>query len=273
MKNILPLLLLIAVFTSCVKDRSSIPSGASVKSLVLKADTVTTTDSLRLGLIAYYPFNGNVVDSSGNGNNGTPYNLKSVANRFGTPNSAYCFDGSSSYISIKDNVLLRLNSTDFTINYWIDLEKYIATTGSSVLSKNNGPFQNGWNTSVTGYGSASTIVGKVGRAFYNVSGGDDPFAVGDKIIPTQTWTMITVQYTLFNHTISFYVNGVFDTSVSNIPTPNPLTNANLLIGKNSYNDPSGLTPPYYVKGMLDDIRIYRRALSSSEILRLYNLKY
>jgi hypothetical protein len=230
-------------------------------------------NTLKADLIAYYPFNGNAKDSSGKGNDGTTFNTVLTANRFGKANSAYYFDGSSSYISIKDNNLLRLNNTDFTINYWINLDEYIATTGSSVLSKNNGPYQNGWNCSVTGYGSAYTRVGKVGRAFYNVSGGDDPWAVGDKIVPTRTWTMITVQYSLLNQSITFYVNGVLDAVVNNIPTPNPLTNANLQIGKNVYNDPSGLTPPYYVKGAVDDIRIYRRALSSSDILKLYNLTY
>jgi PKD repeat protein len=51
------------------------------------------------GLIAWYPFNGNANDASGNGNNGTVYGASLVNDRFGNSNSAYSFDGSN-YIDI-----------------------------------------------------------------------------------------------------------------------------------------------------------------------------
>ena len=41
------------------------------------------------GLVAYYPFNGNANDASGNGNNGIPSNASLVTDRFGTANGAY----------------------------------------------------------------------------------------------------------------------------------------------------------------------------------------
>jgi len=44
-----------------------------------------SSDSLRL----YYPFNGNVNDESGNGNNGTISGAVLTEDRFGNPNSAY----------------------------------------------------------------------------------------------------------------------------------------------------------------------------------------
>src|SRR5258706_6951163 len=51
------------------------------------------------GLVAYYPFNGNADDASGNGNNGTVNGATLVQNRFGNPNAAYCFDGVSNFIN------------------------------------------------------------------------------------------------------------------------------------------------------------------------------
>lgn len=230
--------------------------------------------NLKLGLIAYYPFNyDSAVDSSGKGNDGTIYDISSVPDRFGKINCAYYFNGASSYVRIKDNQDLRLNNTDFTLNYWVNLDEYISSTGSAVLSKNNGPYQNGWNTSITGYQSATTEAGKVGSAFYNVSGGGDPFAVGNKTIEPHKWTMVTVVYNNQLHAISFYADGVLDVTVPNIPTPNAQTNADLLIGKNSYLDPSGATPAYFIKGRLDDIRIYKRALKAVEVSGLFNLSY
>lgn len=51
-------------------------------------------------LIAYYPFNGNADDATGNGNNGIPMNgVKLTTDRFGNPNSAYLFDGVDDYIA------------------------------------------------------------------------------------------------------------------------------------------------------------------------------
>jgi hypothetical protein len=47
-------------------------------------------------LAAYYPFSGNVLDSSGNGNNGTIHTgVTGVADKSGIPNRAYNFDGTT----------------------------------------------------------------------------------------------------------------------------------------------------------------------------------
>ncbi|MEZ2337053.1 LamG domain-containing protein [Mucilaginibacter sp. RCC_168] len=249
---------MISSFTSCSKKNNPKP---------------VVVDSLKVGLVAYYPFNNNAIDSSGKGNDGTVYNITSAPNRFGKANTAYYFNGTSSYIRVKDNQALRLSNTDFTINYWVNLDDYIVYSGSAVLAKANGPYQNGWNTSITGYGSVGGEGGGPGFAFYNVSGGGDPFAVGHGIIPIGQWTMITVQYSNQFKALAFYINGVPDAVISNLPTPNPATAVDLFIGKNSYNDPSGNTPGYFIKGKLDDIRIYNRVISPGQINNLFKLTY
>lgn len=228
----------------------------------------STVDSLKLDLIAFYPFNNNVNDESIRNHNGVNMDATPVCDRFNNAKSALDFNGQTSFIIIKDSIDLRLNNTDFTINYWINLDEYYPLSGSAILSKNNGANQNGWNCSITGY---SFISGQTGRAFYNVSGGSDPYAVGDKIIELKKWTMVTTIYNLLDHTIRFYINGKLDRIVDNIPTPNPFTDVNLQIGKNSFNDPRGTTPTYFIKGKLDDIRIYRRQLKENEISTLYQL--
>jgi Concanavalin A-like lectin/glucanases superfamily len=244
-------------------------SLSSCAKKLAEVDPTTPTDSLKVGLIAYYPFNNNANDESGNGNNGTATNVTSATDRNGNTNAAAQFDGTSSYVTVNDNTGLRLNATDFTINYWVNLDQYSSLSGSAILSKNNGPHQNGWNCSVTGTGNVDpgTGNGNYGHAFYNVSGGGDPYAIGNAVMATAHWNMVTVVYTLSQHKIAFYVNGVLDNIASDIPTPNGETNVKLLIGKNSLND--GVTPLYYLKGKLDDIRIYDRALSTNLINKLY----
>ena len=47
------------------------------------------------GLIAWYPFNGNANDESGNGNNGTVNGATLTIDRNGNSDNAYSFNGSS----------------------------------------------------------------------------------------------------------------------------------------------------------------------------------
>src|SRR5258706_6338804 len=56
--------------------------------------------NLNSGLVAYYPFNGNAYDASGNGNNPVFNNAALATDRFGSPNSAYYFNGTDNYIQI-----------------------------------------------------------------------------------------------------------------------------------------------------------------------------
>ncbi len=77
------------------------------------------------GLAAYWSFDGNANDGSGNGNNGTVYGASLTSDRFGTANSAVSFDGVNDFISFSD---VMDNSWDnvfagqdkgFTISAWI----------------------------------------------------------------------------------------------------------------------------------------------------------
>src|ERR1700721_3520704 len=73
---------------------------------------------LNTGLVAYYPFNGNANDASGNGNNGNVAGATLTADRFGNPNSAYSFNGKSNYIRVPNSDSLQLTN-DFTLTAWI----------------------------------------------------------------------------------------------------------------------------------------------------------
>ncbi len=55
--------------------------------------------NLDSGLVAYYPFNGNAKDESGNGNNGSVFGATLTMDRFGNDRSAYEFNGTDNYIS------------------------------------------------------------------------------------------------------------------------------------------------------------------------------
>ena len=62
---------------------------------------------LNNGLVAYYPFNGNTNDESGNNNNGSPTNIVFTADALGNPNSACYLDGLTSFIEIPTSASLN----------------------------------------------------------------------------------------------------------------------------------------------------------------------
>lgn len=73
--------------------------------------------SIKEGLIAYYPFDGNAKDESGNNHNGLVQGATLCADRYGRKNKAYEFNGINDFIDI-GNSLLNQNSSFFTIGLW-----------------------------------------------------------------------------------------------------------------------------------------------------------
>ncbi len=71
---------------------------------------VTVAPNLDGDLVAYYPFNGNANDESGNGNHGTVHGATLTEDGFGNPESAYNFDGIDDYISISSAAWLHRRS-------------------------------------------------------------------------------------------------------------------------------------------------------------------
>jgi len=225
-------------------------------------------DSLKLGLIAYYPFNNSTADSSGLGNNGTGYNLKSVTDRFGNQNAAYHFDGQSSYVSIKDNVYMRLYATDFTQSAWVKLDDYNASYGSVILGKRlPGVADAGYTFSIGGYTSSAGFP-TAGITHFGPGGGSANNALSTKAIPVDQWHMLTCVYSYQNQTLAIYIDGTLDNITPNIAAPNASVGAKIYIGR---DDPTLQDNGYFIYGALDDIRVYSRALSAEEIHKLYTL--
>ena len=74
--------------------------------LLFIANISSSQVNLNSGLVAYYPFNGNADDASGNGNNAIFNNATLTTDRFGVPNSAYYFNGIDNYMQIANSLSL-----------------------------------------------------------------------------------------------------------------------------------------------------------------------
>ncbi|MFD2161837.1 LamG domain-containing protein [Paradesertivirga mongoliensis] len=209
-------------------------------------------------LIAYWPFDGDGKDHSNNGNTASLHNLSPTADRFCRAGGALYFDGISSYASVADNMKLRLNNTDFTLNGWVKMDAYNVSYGSNILSKHITGLNNGWGWSVCGYASPAT-----GPLFYGPGGGSNN-AVGTTVVTLNQWHMVTGVYNKSAQTLSLYIDGELNNTSNGILSPNGNISAMLYIGK---DQPTNM---YYYKGAMDDLRIYGRALSSQEIKQFYS---
>jgi hypothetical protein len=210
------------------------------------------------GLVAYYPFNGNANDESGNGYNGVVMGATLTADRNGNSNNAYYFDGNAQYIETNSN--LPISSFPMTFSCWvypdINMAAYIFISddwdqywgiyyGFLVQLDSTGQiraqFAAGENTSVTTTLSV-----------------DGPISKGK-------WSFVTVVFNSMTD-IRLYANATILQTTTILPT-------NQGLKFNNYKDRIGLSYDaqnrYSFKGTIDDISIYNRALSEAEIKQLF----
>ncbi|MBS1511614.1 MAG: gliding motility-associated C-terminal domain-containing protein [Bacteroidetes bacterium] len=212
--------------------------------------------NLTNGLIAYYPFSGNANDASGNNINGTTNNVSLTTDRFGNANSAYYFDGSSSYIQLPFSSLYDFKPQDsLSISVWVlpDLNNPWPAQAIVVKSPPNPDFlQSNWNYGI--YALSYKMM--TGWASNN-------FLIGTTTMGTnQCWYNLTFTYK--NGIWKIYVNGILEnqdlTQTKFIIQDGPASK--IALGK------KGESSGDYYKGKMDEVRIYNRVLNQAEITAL-----
>ncbi|MFZ4398529.1 MAG: LamG-like jellyroll fold domain-containing protein [Bacteroidales bacterium] len=209
--------------------------------------------NLSTGLVAYYPFNGNVNDESGNGNNGVLHGATPASDRFGNTNSAYSFDGISNYIDIASNASIDINE-NITISAWIYITDY--NYSRDIVGKTYTPY-----SSVEPYSLYVNTSGNL-VIFTNNSIGLGSFRISNSMVPLNQW--VYVAGTISNNNYRLFINGV-DAGMSSESINHNFDGTNsysLKIGKFRTNN--------YFKGKIDDIRLYNRSLSQTLIDSLYH---
>ena len=130
-------------FSGLVEFRGTRLANDGSSPIVWKDSEATSTISdLSSGLVAWYPFDGNASDMSGNGNHGTVYGATLIPDLHGYPDQAYDFDGSD-WIEVSHSPSINFASNDpFSLSLWLKLGQ--GNSGyRSVIEKNaagNSPF-------------------------------------------------------------------------------------------------------------------------------------
>jgi hypothetical protein len=207
------------------------------------------------GLVAYYPFNGNANDASGNGNNGTVTGATLTTDRFGNPNSAYSFSGNaSSYIQVPRSASIEPQNA-ISISFWM-LRRANGSFSETVIRKtaNCGPGYLIW-------GPETSFTAKIDGI--NACSGEASYINVDISPDLNEWAFYTFVYDTTNGG-KFYINGIQKASSAPL-SPTIYHSGDLFIGGSIVHGGDG-----GVDGVLDDIRIYNRTLSDSEIHALYS---
>ena len=203
------------------------------------------------GLVAYWDFSGDANDLSGNGLDGTINGaVEPAADRFGNTDSAYLF-ARGGFIDVPGDSRLQITGP-LTINAWVNY--YGLYSNARVLSF--GPDHNGYELWV-GNGSWGTTYGRP-EAYV----GNKGIGAGMEITPDE-WHMLTVVVDPGTG-MEFWIDGALANSVATGPASFNYF-GNLNIGRKATRD----FDAWY--GLLDDIMIYDRALTSSDITTLYAL--
>ena len=240
-------------------------------------DTIVIRDTIKIkqpiditnGLVGYWPFNGNADDESKMGNNGIVYGAMLTTDRFGNANSAYSFNGFS-YIEIPNSSGLSFKTNPFTISLWF---KTSAINTGDILSKDRKcvtPSE--FRISFEGYNLFTELTdinyhnpGDQGEASLTLNS-------VNYYVNLPVWTNIIYIRNL--KTIKIFVNGALLKQKECDIIINQNNDLNFRIGARYNIDGiwTGCRPGTsdFFNGMIDDIRIYNRALTTSEVLQLYS---
>ena len=233
---------------------------------------VQTTDKVTLNtsLVGHWTFDGpdmtsNVADVSGSGNNGylngTFATATSTATNIGKIGQALSFNGTSNNVVTQDASSLDISGTSpISISAWIKLNSF--PTGVSPQ------YMSAVMTTETGVGATifdkGIIVNDSQKFEFYFYDGSSRHAVSTTIASLGEWYHIVGEFNGSQGII--YVNGVQENTQAGSSTYD-FASPQLLIGGRT----GGSVWTKYFDGQIDDVRIYNRALSASEVQRLYNM--
>ena len=208
------------------------------------------------GLVGYWPFNGNANDASVNGNDGTVNEAALIADRFGSLNSAYSFDGINDFIQTPNQAL----PGSVSFSGWYNMSSFNNPYNDMFYVSHQSPSSDFYSTNIAfGYRSYQ---GQYGHSTYAQSPLTGYYPT-DNLPSINVWHHITCVFENGSY-VRMYLDGSLFYTSNNVVTNSSQASLPLLFGG------TGTNSLYYYSGGLDDIGIWNRALTADEVLALYN---
>ena len=223
-------------------------------------------------LVAYYPFNGNANDESENNNNGTVNGATLTTDRFGNVNSAYSFDGQNDYIALPTQQNLFGLEKNLSISLWFkmdstqhDMQLFSLEPSTSSVNDRNAGVMLAFDYSDWGSGKLDFFIGDGVHDGYSPS----TYLTYSHIFDN-SWHHVVV--TRNDNIARIYVDDQLAAENTNFHNNNinwdghAYEQDNYTIG--AWQSFNGVQR--FFNGEIDDIRVYDKALSSTEVDSLYH---
>ncbi|MBK9543277.1 MAG: T9SS type A sorting domain-containing protein [Bacteroidetes bacterium] len=266
-----------------LNNDTSICSGSSVTLSAIASGFETEAPcelthlplNLQQGLAAWYPFCGNAIDASVTENHATVFGPTLSNDRYGNSQSAYQFDGMMSRISAPNNPSINIYGSQqaSTISFWFKIENTDSTYNLIHRGYVSQDASLGNNYLAVEYHGVNQIHShRLIFTLYNFSTLNDVYSLPN-LIQANTWYNVTI---IRDQNSSIFLNGLdVSETVINSGWSTDYNSSVSLTGLNfgSQSGRSSASNFYYLfplKGALDNVMLYNRALSISEIAQLYN---
>ncbi|ASB47778.1 LamG-like jellyroll fold domain-containing protein [Alkalitalea saponilacus] len=208
--------------------------------------------------IAYYKFNGNTNDETGN-YNATNHGAVLTTGITSEPNSAYYFDGGVRYIDTNTN----FNFTDaFSFSFWTKLESYGPASQAGILVVQGANYG---NENTANDFSISSNIHEGGRIVFGIKDGG---VTASTNVPLNTWLHVVATWEKGVER-SLYINGELKSTGN---SPGGISYHNNLTCRFGAWNWDGWHEKHQMQGKLDLMRIYDYALSPAQITIINHLE-
>ena len=225
------------VLSFCLLVISTIPASAQR----------TGHDNSTSDFLAYYSFEGTADDVSGNGNNGIVYGAVPVKDRLGNENGAYQFDGADDWIEVRHDVAQQLTDT-FAVAVWFTIPESPNRTYSAIFGREK---------SARAIGYAMWLAPHAGKLIVDVFDDGDDFEISSSDSLYSEWHFACMSYD--GSKVLLYIDGEVRADRFRTFSLRPSIEA-LAIGR-----PGADRSAKYFDGIIDEVIIFNRGLSESEI--------
>lgn len=207
------------------------------------------------GLVTYYPFDNSLLDQSGNASNGFISGDSSMIYACGLGGSALRMNGSNNKVIILGVAEDYFETDDFTIAFFFSPNNLGAGTQTLVTKGEN--CDDIQNFAIRYSANSRTVTAELNENSSKKS-------VVDAVLDdNKCWQHVAVVRS--SGTTRLYINGVLRSSNSAISRIDLTNNGVLQLGSGAC---VGVIDFLY-SGLMDEFRLYERALSGDEVLELY----
>jgi Tol biopolymer transport system component len=213
---------------------------------------ITKSLDIKKGLVAYYPFNGNANDESGNNNNGKITGAVFVADKFGKSGNALNLNGVDNCVEIASSPTINITGS-LSISCWI-FPRRAGRWESWVAKVNNNGSRSQWR-----FGFGDPAPASFGLTVWNSDWSDH--WTNKKAIPLNTWSHVILVADQQQHVAYYYLNGELVDTITGIKEFSG-SNDPLFIGHQKDDF-------VFFDGLIDEVRIYNRPLNTDEVKKLF----